>query len=100
MLTRRSRKEGIASPSDAETTSRAKRSATPSKRSATPSKSKKPATRRSKSKSVERRIRTRSKSANKTFDGPRVVLERYNPKIEDPVVKKKEIKSKIVKLCL
>ncbi|XP_060880374.1 delta(14)-sterol reductase LBR isoform X2 [Metopolophium dirhodum] len=87
MLTRRSRKEGIASPSDAETTSRAKRSATPSK-------SKKPATRRSKSKSVERRIRTRSRSANKTINGPRVVLERYNPKTEVPVVKKKEIKNK------
>lgn len=99
MLTRRSRKEGIASPSDAETTSRPKRSTTPSKRSATPSKSKKPATRRSKSKSVERRIRTRSRSVNKNVDGPRVVLERYNVKTENPVIKKKEIKSKIVKLC-
>lgn len=94
MLTRRSRKEGIASPSDAETTSRPKRSTTPSKRSATPSKSKKPATRRSKSKSVERRIRTRSRSVNKNVDGPRVVLERYNVKTENPVIKKKEIKNK------
>nr|BAH72649.1 ACYPI000867 [Acyrthosiphon pisum] len=101
MLTRRSRKEGIASPSDAETTSKAKRSATPSKRSATPSKSKKPVTRRSKSKSVERRIRTRSRSANKTAgtdvnktDGPVVLLERYNATKQNPVVKKKEIKNK------
>ncbi|CAI6367904.1 unnamed protein product [Macrosiphum euphorbiae] len=113
MLTRRSRKEGIASPSDAETTSRTKRSITPSKRSktpskrsatpskskrsATPSKSKKPVNRlRSKSKSVERRIRTRSRSANKTVvkTGPRVVLERYNIKPEDLVFKKKEIKNK------
>jgi len=101
MLTRRSRKEGVASPSDAVKPSKAKRSATPSKakRSATPSKAKKPVAirRRSKSKSVERKIRTRSRSVNKTVS-PRVVLERYDPKKESPIDKKKEIKSKICKL--
>lgn len=86
MLTRRSRKEGVASPSDAEIPSRPKRSATPSK-------TQKPvARRRSKSKSVERKIRTRSRSANKT-GSPRVVLERYDPKKENPSNKKKEMKN-------
>jgi len=104
MITRRSRKEGVASPSDAEIPSKAKRSATPSskaKRSATPSKAKKTITprRRSKSKSVDRKIRTRSRSVNKTVS-PRVVLERYEPKKESPIDKKKEIKSKIVKLYI
>lgn len=94
MLTRRSRKEGVASPSDAEKPSKAKRSATPSK-------AKKPVAtrRRSKSKSVERKIRTRSRSVNKT-SSPRVVLERYDPKKETPIDKKKEIKSKIVKFYM
>ncbi|XP_015374475.1 PREDICTED: lamin-B receptor [Diuraphis noxia] len=87
MLTRRSRKEGVASPSDTEKPSKAKRSATPSK-------AKKPVAirRRSKSKSVERKIRTRSRSVTKTTS-PRVVLERYDPKKENPIDKKKEIKN-------
>jgi len=94
MLTRRSRKEGVASPSDAEKPSKAKRSATPSKVKKTVA-----PRRRSKSKSVERKIRTRSRSVNKTVS-PRVVLERYDPKKENPIDKKKEIKSKIVKLYM
>jgi len=92
MLTRRSRKEGVASPSDADTSSKS----TKSKRSATPSKNKKPVTprRRSKSRSVDRGIRTRSRSANKSVRVPQIVLERYET--EKEIVKKKEIKGKIV----
>jgi len=135
MVTRRTRRDGVASPSDAEpstsskskksaTPSKAKRSATPSKakRSATPSKAKRSATpskakiaatptkakraatpRRSLSKSVERKIRTRSRSVNKSFKiakVPKIVLERYVANPELQVVKKKEIKSKIVKFCM
>lgn len=88
MLTRRSRKEGVISPNDADTSSKmkrtlskGKRSATPSKvkRSATPSKNKRATTpRRSKSKSVERKIRTRSKTDNKNESLPHIVLERVD----------------------
>uniref|UniRef100_A0A2S2NHJ1 Lamin-B receptor n=1 Tax=Schizaphis graminum TaxID=13262 RepID=A0A2S2NHJ1_SCHGA len=92
MLTRRSRKEGVASPSDADTSSKSKRSATPSKtkKPATPRRSKS----RSKSKSIERKIRTRSRSANKNLRVPQVVLERFETKKDIPIYKKKEIKSK------
>jgi len=115
IVTRRTRRDGIASPSDAEppisprskrTPSKAKRSATPSKakRATTPSRAKRAATpRRSKSKSVERKMRTRSRSANKSIKVAKVakvVLERYETKTDLPVVKKKEIKSKIAKLCM
>ncbi|CAH1714152.1 unnamed protein product [Aphis gossypii] len=107
MVTRRTRRDGVASPSDADPpiSSKSKRSATPSKakRSATPSKAKKAATpskakraatpRRSKSKSVERKIRTRSRSVNKSLKVPKIVLERYETKTDLPV-KKKEIKSR------
>ena len=94
MLTRRSRKEAVASPSEANTSSK-------SKRSATPSKNKKPVTprRRSKSKSIDRKIRTRSRSVNKSIPVMQVVLERFDNKKQSQPVKKKETKSKIVKHC-
>lgn len=109
MVTRRTRRDGAAaSPSDAEppisskskksaTPSKAKRSATPSKAkiAATPSKTKRAATpHRSQSKSVERRIRTRSRSVNKSIKVAKIVLERYESTTDFPV-KKREIKSKI-----
>jgi len=72
MLTRRSRKEGVASPSKATDKS------PKSRRSKTPN--------RSKSKSIERKIRTRSRSArNKT------ILSKVKVHDDDSIKKNKKI---------
>lgn len=64
MLTRRSRKEGASPNNDAPP--KTKKSPAPRRRS------------KSRPKSVERKIRTRSRSSNKKSIDPKVILVRYN----------------------
>ncbi|XP_050436092.1 delta(14)-sterol reductase LBR-like [Adelges cooleyi] len=108
MLTRRSRREAVDSPSDSTTGSRVvspKSKTKKDSKSKSPSKYKKVTPTRSKSKSVERKIRPRSRSAAKKV--PKLVLEKIdiseqkassrpkrNKSVESPTFKKSPTPSK------
>lgn len=83
MLTRRARLDG-ASP----------REVSASPKETTPKKTRRTGTpRRSKTRSVEKKIRTRSKSANKRIQEPQIILERYDKvKRATPDKPKKELR--------
>lgn len=86
MLTRRSRKEGV-SPKDK--SPKSKQLGVDSPKDKSPKKSVTP--RRRRSKSVEKNVRTRSRSANKN---PIVVLQRVSSDDKSGQKSKKDIKSK------
>lgn len=76
MLTRRSRKEAATSPNAVDKPAKTKKSTTP---------------RRSKSKSIDRSVRARSRSSLSKRQVPKVILERFDKKVEEKL--KKDTKS-------